>query len=238
MPTLAEYRKLVPGLDDLSDADLSDVLARVRGASPELTRHEFGLSQRNEGLLGDLGTSVAAGVQRIPEDIAGLAELPATMLTGERPYTRGLTAAGQATGFTPGKWAKESTGYMSPETIRQQEALTKAWDDPTVGPIDMMGEYFKNYRGSLTNVAQSLPGLFVGGGLARKAVTGAMARGVGVTEGALAEGAMGPGVATASPWLTRTAVGIGEGGCPQGPRWLGTTRASPASNATPSPPQR
>lgn len=105
--------------------------------------------EQNESFLGDLGTSLQVGVQKLPGTIASLgdtgyatgpgalsmtidtlrgAEEPsaATRFFQSRPLSRAATALGEMTGFTPGEWAEENRQEYSPQMQEDLQAAAQA----------------------------------------------------------------------------------------------------------------
>ena len=73
--------------------------------------------KQNTGYLGDTATGLKRGVEQIPGTVTGLADLavsPISKVTGiNRPFSRMADAAGEATGFQPGKWSEQAADHYS-----------------------------------------------------------------------------------------------------------------------------
>ena len=160
------------------------------------------------GALSDIGKSLKVGVQELPGMATGLADLPFALAAGARPFTKAADALGEATGFQPGKWAKDtkfSQGYE-----QGKANIDKAWDDGSAGDIAL--EYLKNPGYTLNQVAQSVPGMVAGGvgsklalGAGRIAAPLAKAGGVGPAAPGLLARTVG------EKWAVPLAAGAGEG---------------------------
>ena len=189
-----------------------------------------------EGALKGLGKSLKAGIQELPGMVTGLADIPVALATGARPFTALADAAGEVTGFQPGKWAKETP--RSAEYKAAQADVGETWKgvekvsaDKSASNLDYWKQlaadapeiakaYASNPMYTANQVVQSLPGM-VTGGVASKALKGLGAvAGAGLSAEAAAAGAMGP-VRQALPgyveravgnkWAAPVVAGIGEG---------------------------
>lgn len=161
-------------------------------------------------VVSDLAKSVKVGAQQLPGMATGLLDLPIAAATGERPFTQAADAIGEATGFQPGKWAKET--QFSPAYEQSRKDIDKAWEEGGVGNI--ASAYLKNPAYVAGQVAESLPSMAAGGLIGRAALgAGAVAaRAAGAAEGAAARAAT-PGLMERAlgKWATPAAGGLGEG---------------------------
>lgn len=123
----------------------------------------------NAGLLGDLGTDLKRGALKLPGAVAGLADIPVGIVTGERKVSQWADSVGEATGFQPGKWADEAAKEYSPKRQAGAEEIDKAWEEG--GAADIAGAYLRNPGNVAGMVAESLPSM-VAGGLAGRAAMG------------------------------------------------------------------
>lgn len=146
----------------------------------------------NDGnLLTDTGTDLKAGILKVPGMVTGLADIPAGLMGADRPFDKATDAIGEATGFTPGKWAKEAqkTGY-SKERQQSDQNVQQAWEGYDKGEKSLagaVGETLSNPRTLLGNTVESLPSMVVGG-IGGKALLGARALAPAVGEGAVMSG--------------------------------------------------
>ncbi len=163
------------------------------------------------GTASDLAKSFKVGVQRLPGMVTGLADLPIAAVTGARPFTKAADALGEATGFQPGKWADETKFSKGYEEGRAN--VDKAWKEGDAGEIAL--SYLRNPGYTANQVAESLPGMVVGG------AAGRVLMGAGAAAGVAADATAGTAGRAAVPGvLVRTvgeklaapvAAGIGEG---------------------------
>ena len=140
------------------------------------------------GAISDLGKSLKVGVQKLPGMVTGLADLPIALTTGARPFTKAADALGEATGFQPGKWAGEtkfSHGYED-----SKKAVDAAWKDGSAA--DIAGAYLSNLTYTANQVAEALLSM-VAGGVASKALLGAVRVAADAAAGTAAKAAM-PGL--------------------------------------------
>jgi hypothetical protein len=166
--------------------------ADAAGANP-FSDPNFGKPRSQSGrVISDLAKSFGQGVMQLPGQAAGLADIPFALLAGARPITAIANAAGEATGFKPGTWAKQVE--LSPEAQSGAQEVGRAWESPDTGALDVAKAYLTNPAYSANQVAQSLPGMIAGGAISRLAMGG----------GALAR-AVGPELAAP------VAAGVGEG---------------------------
>jgi hypothetical protein len=154
-------------------------------------------------IASDLGKSLKSGVEQLPGQLTGLADLAPAIALGARPFTKLADAAGEVTGFQPGKWAKEI--QYSPENQQSQAEIDQAWADAhpdLAGVTKVAGAYLRNPAYTANQVAQSVPGMVAGGLGARALMTAGRVAGAGA--GAL-ERVVGPKLAAP------IAGGVGEG---------------------------
>lgn len=165
--------------------------------------------QQNTGFGGDTLTSLKRGVEQIPGMVTGLADIgaaPFSAATGiNRPFSRLADAAGELTGFQPGKWAKEAEAEYSPQYQESKRAF-----DEAQGFTDSLGAIVKNPRYALGTVAESLPSMVAGAGAGGLAVRGAL----GAERLAALRAGAAAGDTAAAGQLARYgagAAGLGEG---------------------------
>lgn len=171
--------------------------------------------------LKDLGVSLKQGVERVPGQLAGLADIPLGLVGLDRPASKAADLVGEVTGFQPGKWAKEADAQHSPGYHAQQKALGEAWDSSGANELsrallnpeqwDKLGGLWNQLDGPALakTIAQnpgavgamtleSLPGMVAGGAIGRGIKAGAGALGAETLAG---DSALG----------VATRAGIGEG---------------------------
>lgn len=154
----------------------------------------------------DLYKSAKSGILQLPGQLAGLEDIPAALLTGQRPISDAADWIGKKTGFQPGKWAKDI--QLSPEAQASQKEIDATWDDKNAGPLDVAAAYLKNPAYSANQVVQSLPEMGVGGALSR----------LGMKAGTSVASKVGPTLPTGTlerivgtEWAAPIAGGVGEG---------------------------
>lgn len=159
---------------------------------------EFGLgapSKQNTSLLGDLGTDLKRGVQKLPGIATGLADIPVAALTNKRFVDETADKVGELTGFQPKEWAEEARDEYSPERQAGSAEIDQAWQDGTA--MDVAGAYATNPGNVAGLVAESLPQMLAGGVIGRGALAAGRATGVigapttaaqAATQGAIAGG--------------------------------------------------
>jgi hypothetical protein len=148
---------------------------------------------QNKGTLGDLGTALKQGVARIPEGLAGLADIPVELITGENYITEAGKKLADVTGLHPSEYAKsleaeKSAGYQQAQA--EANALWKAHDEGKASYGDIAAFYASHPALTATNVVESAPSMVVGG------VYGRALKGVGALS-AVARGAIGEGAVSA-----------------------------------------
>lgn len=179
----AKYRK--PATGDTESVNPLDAFASKYRKAAQPTPATDG------NILSDTATDLKAGVLKTPGMLAGLADIPAGLVGLDRPVDKLTDKIGEATGFTPGKWAEEAqkTGY-SPERQQSDQNVQNAWDAYDKGEQTLtgaIGETLSNPRTLLGNTVESLPSM-VAGGLGGKALLGAKALAPAIGEGAVMAG--------------------------------------------------
>lgn len=152
-------------------------------------------TKQNTSLVGDLGTDLKRGVQKLPGIATGLADIPVAALTNKRFVDETADKLGEVTGFQPSQWAEEARDEYSPERQAGSAEIDQAWEDGTA--MDVAGAYASNPGNVAGLVAESLPQMLAGGVLGRGALAAARATGVAgapttaaqaATQGAIAGG--------------------------------------------------
>jgi len=210
---------------------------KAKGSTDGKPWEEFGgKPEKPKTAAGDIARSLKSGVEQLPGIVTGIADLPTALAFGARPFTKAADAIGEATGFQPGKWAKEtkySEGYND-----SKKAVDEAWKgvegvaaDPNKNWTDVAAkagqdaggiaaEYLKNPLYTANQVVESLPAMFAGGAVSKGLMTAGRVAEAGLTAEALAKGAMGPTRKAVPGYLERAvgekmaapvAGGIGEG---------------------------
>ncbi|WP_405118729.1 LPD38 domain-containing protein [Pseudomonas leptonychotis] len=153
-------------------------------------------AKQNTSLMGDLGTDLKRGVQKLPGIVTGLADIPVAALTNKRFVDETADKVGELTGFQPKQWAEEARDEYSPERQAGSAEIDQAWQDGTV--MDVAGAYATNPGNVAGLVAESLPQMLAGGVIGRGALVAGRATGVigapttaaqAATQGAIAGGA-------------------------------------------------
>ncbi|WP_447593509.1 LPD38 domain-containing protein [Aquipseudomonas campi] len=149
--------------------------------------------KQNTSLLGDLGTDLKIGVQKLPGAVTGLADIvnPLTYITGQRMADKTADAIGEFTGFQPSKWAEESRDEYSPQRQAIDAEIDQAWDEDRY--LDAAGGYIRNPSKIAGLVAESAPQMLAGGMAGRAA--GAVGALSGAARAAVGEGAIMAGSA-------------------------------------------
>lgn len=160
-------------------------------AAPSTDWSQFTPAPQSKGLGGDLGTALKVGAQKLPGAATGLADTLGGHLGFNRPAARLADAAGKATGFRPGEWAKESQKQYSPAARIEQREIDQVWADPETGAADVAGAYLRNPRATAINVVQSAPSIVAA------SLAGRGAGAVGGFQSAAARGAIGEGAVMA-----------------------------------------
>lgn len=152
-------------------------------------------AKQNKSLVGDLGTDLKRGVQKLPGIATGLADIPVAALTNKRFVDETADKLGEVTGFQPSQWAEEARDEYSPERQAGSAEIDQAWEDGTA--MDVAGAYASNPGNVAGLVAESLPQMLAGGVLGRGALAAGRATGVigapttaaqAATQGAIAGG--------------------------------------------------
>lgn len=145
---------------------------------------EFGLGsqaakpshKQNTSLLGDLGTDLKRGVQKLPGIVTGLADIPVAALTNKRFVDETADKVGELTGFQPKVWAEQARDEYSPERQAGSAEIDQAWEGGTA--MDVAGAYASNPGNMAGLVAESLPQMLAGGVIGRGALAAGRAAGV------------------------------------------------------------
>lgn len=143
--------------------------------------------KQNTSALGDFGTALKQGVQRVPGAITGLLDVPVALATGQPLVSKGWEEIGKLTGFQPGKWADQADSEYSDAHQQFRREGQAAQDE---GFVSALGHYLSNPLQSAISVTESLPAVAAGGVLGRAkalaGLSGAVRAGVG--EGAIMAG--------------------------------------------------
>lgn len=152
-------------------------------------------TKQNTSLVGDLGTDLKRGVQKLPGIATGLADIPVAALTNKRFVDETADKLGEVTGFQPSKWSEEAQDEYSPERQAGSAEIDRAWEEGTA--VDVAGAYISN-PGNIAGMAvESVPQMLAGGVLGRGALAASRATGVigapttaaqAATQGAIAGG--------------------------------------------------
>ncbi|NVN99285.1 MAG: PLxRFG domain-containing protein [Geobacteraceae bacterium] len=210
--TLSDIRDSAPAeLKGLSDNELLHHYAASVGMDPLEVAHKVGYGA-GKGTMGDMGRSLKAGIQQLPGIATGLADIPVALATGYRPFSAAADALGEATGFQPGKWAKD-TGY-SDQYNRSQADVQQAWQDPNTSGLDVAKAYLRNPMYTVNQTIESAPAMLAGGAISKG--LGLIGRAAGVAGGAgdVAAAIARPGViarTVGENWASPVLGGMGEG---------------------------
>ncbi|MBK7002109.1 MAG: hypothetical protein IPH35_19755 [Rhodoferax sp.] len=137
----------------------------------------------NTSFMSDIGSGLKYGIQKLPSIATGLADLTTTVIgapikqglkaagveVADRPFDTLANMAGEATGFTPGRWADQIHTQLTPETRAQIAENKQAWDDPNTSFLDAAVTTIANPRAALYGVAQSAAPMLAGGFVGRGA---------------------------------------------------------------------
>jgi hypothetical protein len=188
VPTFDQIRQLFPSTQGLSDEQIVQRTAELTQMPYEDVANSFGVAPKT--LKSDTINDLKVGVQKLPGMVSGIADIPAALVSGSRPFDYLADKAGELTGFQPSKWAVESEKNYSPERVRAQAAIDQAWKDPDSTVSDKARAYLDNPRATLGSIVQSGPSMVAGG---------VIGRGLGAVAGIsrVAGGAAGEGVAMA-----------------------------------------
>jgi len=169
-------------------------------------------SERNDGLLGDLGTALKVGVLRAPSAVTGLLDIPVAAVTGRPMVSEGWDAIGDLTGLDFDTWANEAAQRDFSQTHQQGEREFQQ----AQGFGDSAMALLRNPTYALSMGAESLPGMALGG-VYGKALRGAAGlkglTSVGAGEGAVMAGQamgdlVGDGVDPRKAALASTGIGL------------------------------
>ena len=194
--------------------DWSSVGSLVDGASDDWSSVgspvDAKQKKQNKGILSDLGTDLKRGVQQLPGAVAGLVDIPVAAVTGNPLVTQLADAAGEATGFQPGKWAKEAESEYSPKRQAGKLAIDEAWNNGKA--VDIAASYLNNPENTLGAIIESVPSMLAGG------LAGRAALGIGAKAVSSAAGGVGPQIpgmiarTVGEKMAPAVAAGMGEGG--------------------------
>jgi hypothetical protein len=160
MALLDKYRNELPSADAGSTSLLNKYRSQLPAAKP------------TGNVVSDTVLDVGKGALKLPSAVTGLVDTAAGLVGIDRPASRLADKAGQATGFTPEKWANETPeAAYSPERQQANQAVDAVWKDPNAGALDVAKTYVQNPRAVLGTVAESLPSMVAGNALG-KAVVG------------------------------------------------------------------
>ena len=177
-------------------------------------RQEIEVAQ-NGGSAGDTVTSLKKGIEQIPGTLTGLADIPAALMLGTRPFSDSATKWGELTGFEPGKWADDASDEYSKKYQDEQRAIDQAWKNKDKNGIDVASEYLKNIGYSAQQIATSMPSMIAGGLLSKSMmVAGRVAPVAADVDAGIAARAGAPGAlerAVGEKWAAPVAGGAGEG---------------------------
>ena len=173
--TLAELRKDLPIYEGVSDAGMFEDLHKTY--FPTIDKIELAKKLSYDIPLktdntGDFLKGIGEGALRVPSMVTGLADIPAGIGGYDRPADRLTDEIGQATGFTPKKWADE-TQYSEAATVASKN-VDSVWEDPNSTGLDVAKTIVQNPRAITRPLLSSIVPM-VAGGLAGR---GAAALGV------------------------------------------------------------
>lgn len=156
-------------------------------------------SDKNRGLLGDLGTDLKRGTLQLPGIAAGLLDIPVAGVTGKRLVGQFADAAGEFTGFQPGKWSDEAREQYSLARQAGTAEIDEAWEDGKA--LDIAKAYARNPGNVAGLIAESLPQMAAGG----------LAGRVAITAGRAAKLLKAPATTTQAARQIAGGAGLGEG---------------------------
>jgi hypothetical protein len=149
--------------------DFKDTKTSTKPAVSTSIFDDFREPENNKGITNDVLVGLGKGTMQLPGALTGIADIPAGILGYDRPFSKAAEAAGEATGFTPGKWAEDANKDYSPEMQTQQANINQAWDSPDTNALDIAKTYVTNPRATLGTVVESMPSMVAGGALGRAA---------------------------------------------------------------------
>lgn len=168
-------------------------------------------------MASDALKSFKSGVEQLPGMVTGIADLAPALAFNARPFTKAADAIGEATGFQPGKWAKE-TQYSPNEQAAQQESqqVYKPFEDAVADPTKSKADALSALASSAPDIAkfyathplhtinqaiQSVPAMLAGGAASK------LAMGAGALAGVAADPVAGIAARAAVPSFLERAVG-------------------------------
>lgn len=161
MDRFEQFKSKFPEFSNLSNGEIVNLVSQYTGADPQRVYSEFG-GEQNTSAMGDLGTALKIGVQRLPETVTGLGDVLVAPITGRASISDAADSLGRATGFRPGQWANDSQLDYSPA---QQQFLQQGAQ--TDGFADTAAHYLTNPMRSVVQGVESVPGMALGGVYAR-----------------------------------------------------------------------
>ena len=240
MPTIADIKQQYPFLNNLDDNQVVDALhgAFYQDRDRQEVADALGVKApekpNDHTRMGDMWRSFKSGVEELPGMVTGFLDIPTALTTGDRPFSKMADVVGNATGFQPGKWAKEATAAenMSAGSASDQKDVEDAWKDvgavekdPNSSVMDIAKQviasspalakaYATHPFYTINQVMESLPSM-IAGGVISKGLMGAGS--AALRSGALKAGAMGPEIPgllerkLGEKVATEVAGGAGEG---------------------------
>jgi len=161
MDRFEQFKSRFPEFGNLSNGEIVNLVSQYTGADPQRVYSEFG-GEQNRSAMGDIGTALKIGVQRLPETVTGLGDVLVAPITGRASISDAADSLGRATGFRPGQWANDSQLNYSPA---QQQFLQQGAQ--TEGFADTAAHYLTNPMRSVVQGVESVPGMALGGVYAR-----------------------------------------------------------------------
>lgn len=161
MDRFEQFKSKFPEFSNLSNGEIVNLVSQYTGADPQRVYSEFG-GEQNRSAVGDLGTALKIGAQRLPETVTGLGDVLVAPITGRASISDAADSLGRATGFRPGQWANDSQLNYSQA---QQQFLQQGAQ--TEGFADTAAHYLTNPMRSVVQGVESVPGMALGGVYAR-----------------------------------------------------------------------
>lgn len=187
MASIADIRNQFPDKTaGLTDLEIADTLARKTGRPLALVAGDLGVEipKQNSGLMGDTFTALKSGAQQVPGMITGLVDIPFGLAGADHPISKGWDYIGEATGFQPGSWSRDTQREYSPGTVAARSAV-----DAAEGFWDTAGAFATNPRAAYVAGVESVPSM-VAGGVAGRGLMAVAPRVGGAVAGAAGEGAV------------------------------------------------
>jgi hypothetical protein len=170
-----------PSLDFNTSAGLPSRNAIAEAVAAR--RNRSAEPSRNEGLLGDIGTSLKVGAFNVPGALTGLVDIPINLAGGQNYVSRAADAVGDITGLDFDGMAKRVAA--NEYSVARQEGRRAIQDAEGFGGT--LGALARNPGTALTLATESLPAMAAGGAL------GAGAKAAGLVAGRVAAAATGEG---------------------------------------------